>query len=131
MEDSIFTKIIKGEIPCHKIYEDDEVLSFLTINPVTEGHTLVVPKKQIDEIWDLEQGDYTYLWLASQKIALHIKDVMNTDRVGVVVKGFEVPHTHIHLIPVDRYSGLNFDPEPAPPRADEASLAEVAAKLAF
>ena len=91
----------------------------------------MIPKKQIDELWDLEKDDYAYLWEASQKIALRLKDVMKTDRVGVVVKGFEVPHVHIHLIPVNRHSGLNFDPEPSPPTADQATLADIAAKLAF
>jgi len=100
---------------CHKIYEDDKALAFLTINPVADGHTLVVPKVQVDQLWDLEVADYEHLWKTAQKIALHLRTVMNVDRVGVVVKGFEVPHAHIHLIPVNFHSGLSFDPDPPTP----------------
>ncbi|MBC7943262.1 HIT domain-containing protein [Candidatus Saccharibacteria bacterium] len=123
---SIFTRIINGEIPCHKVYEDDKVLAFLTINPVADGHTLVVPKNQVDQIWDLETDDYEYIWKTAQKIAKHLRTVMNVDRVGVVVKGFEVPHTHIHLIPVNFHSGVNFDPNPPPASADDDKLAAIA-----
>jgi histidine triad (HIT) family protein len=128
-EASIFTRIINGEIPCHKIYEDDRVIAFLTINPITDGHTLVIPKTQVDQLWDLEADDYDYLWQTSKTIARHLRTVMKVDRVGVVVKGFEVPHAHIHLIPVDFHSGLNFDPYPSPPVADDDHLATVAARL--
>lgn len=128
-EPSIFTRIINGEIPCHKIYEDDKVIAFLTINPVVAGHTLVVPKKQVDQLWDLETDDYDSLWEAAQKIAVHLRTVMNVDRVGVVVKGFEVPHAHIHLIPVNFHSGVSFDPDPPPPTADNDKLATVAERI--
>lgn len=124
---SIFTKIINGEIPCHKLYEDDQVIAFLTISPFAEGHTLVVPKRQVDQLWDLHNDEYAYLWKTSQKIALHLRNTLKVDRVGVVVKGFEVPHVHIHLIPVNRHSGVLFDhvvaPE-APPAEELAALAE-------
>lgn len=99
-EQSIFTRIINGEIPCYKIYEDEKVIAFLDMHPVMEGHTLVVPKKQIDHIWDLEDDDYYYLWKTAKKIATHIREVIKSPRVGVVVEGFGVPHTHIHLIPI-------------------------------
>ena len=126
---SIFTRIIKGEIPCHKIYEDDRVIAFLTINPITDGHTLVVPKIQVDQIWDLADDDYDYLWQTAKKIARHLKTVMAVDRVGIVVKGFEVPHTHIHLIPVNFHGGLDFDPNPVPVTADNDVLAAIAERI--
>jgi len=128
-EPSIFTRIINGEIPCHKVYEDDKVIAFLTINPVADGHTLVVPKVQVDQLWDLEADDYDYLWKTAQKIAIHLRTVMHVDRVGVVVKGFEVPHAHIHLIPVNFHSGLGFDPDPPPSIADNSTLVAIAERI--
>lgn len=128
-EPSVYTKIINGEIPCHKIYEDDRVISFLTINPFTEGHTLVVPKRQIDQLWDLDYDEYAYLWKIAQKIAVHLRTVMGVDRVGVVVKGFEVPHVHIHLIPTNHHSGVNFDPVPTPPAPTSDELTAIAERI--
>lgn len=128
-EPSIFTRIINGEIPCHKVYEDDKVIAFLTINPVADGHTLVIPKKQVNQIWDLETDDYEYLWSVAQKIALHLRTVMGVQRVGVVIKGFEVPHVHIHLIPVSSHTGVNFDPYPEPPVANNEDLAAIALRI--
>ena len=100
MQDSIFTKIIKGEIPSDKIYEDDRVLAFLDIYPDEEGHTLVVPKKQIDKIYDLEDDDYSHLWLVAKRIARHYEEVTGK-RVVFKVIGVDVPHAHIHVIPYD------------------------------
>jgi histidine triad (HIT) family protein len=128
-EPSLFTRIIYGEIPCHKVYEDDRVIAFLTINPITDGHTLVVPKVQVDQLWDVASDDYSYLWEVAQKIAIHLRTVMEADRIGVVVKGFEVPHTHIHLIPVNEGSMTNFDPIPEPSRADDEILATIAERI--
>jgi len=128
-EPSVFTKIINGEIPSWKVYEDDRVIAFLNIRPVCDGHTLVVPKKQVDQIWDLDNDDYNYLWGITQKIAKHLREIMKVDRVGVVVKGFDVPHTHIHLIPVNFHSGIDFDPNPMPPEANHAKLTEVADRI--
>ena len=128
-EQSLFTKIINGEISAHRIYEDDQVIAFLTINPLCDGHTLVVPKIQVDQIWDLQSADYDYLWKISQKIALHLRDTMKVERVGVVIKGFEVPHAHIHLIPVPFGMHVDFDPEPSPPVADEGKLAAIADRI--
>lgn len=128
-EPSVFTRIINGEIPTNKIYEDDRVIAFLTTHPLSEGHTLVVPKIQIDQIWDLESDDYNYLWEVARKIALHLRAVMKVDRVGVVIKGFEVPHTHIHLIPVPRQTIVNFDPEPSPAPADKDQLVVMAERI--
>ena len=99
-EPSIFTRIINGEIPADKIYEDDRVMAMLDIHPLHEGHTLVILKKQIDHILDLDDDDYVYLWQVSKKIGKHIRAVLNPPRLGVVVEGFGVPHVHIHLIPI-------------------------------
>ena len=128
-EPSIFTRIINGEIPCHKIYEDDSVLAFLEVHPINPGHTLVVPKKQIDHIWDLDDEDYQYLWKISKKIALHIKNTLKCPRVGVVVEGFGVPHCHIHLIPIYQGNDLKKPQEDKDTLIDHAALAEVADRL--
>lgn len=128
MEDSIFTKIIKGEIPCHKIYEDDKVIAFLDVHPLAEGHTLVVPKQQVDHLWDLEESDYVYLWSVVKKLGVHLKNMIGSPRVGIVVEGFGVPHTHVHLVPIykgedlKKHQDLDSDP-------DHTRLAEVAEKL--
>jgi histidine triad (HIT) family protein len=97
---SIFTKIIKGEISCQKIYEDDRIIAFMELHPINEGHVLVVPKRQIDHIWDLNDKDYDYLWKIVKKIGNHMREVIKSPRVGVIVEGFGVPHVHIHLIPI-------------------------------
>lgn len=110
-EKSLFTKIIIGEIPCHKIYEDEKVIAFLEIHPVKPGHTLVVPKVQIDHIWDLNDQDYQYLWKITKIIGNHIKDTMGSKRLGVIVEGFGVPHAHIHLIPIDKENDIRYLPD--------------------
>jgi len=127
-EPSIFTRIINGEIPAHKIYEDDRVIAFLDTHPISEGHTLVVPKKQIDHIWDLEKDDYDYLWDVARKLGLHIREVIDATRVGVIVEGFGVPHAHIHLIPIYHSNDLKkFQDHSIPP--DNEALARVASML--
>ena len=128
-EPSVFTRIINGEIPAHRIYEDDRVIAFLTIQPFSTGHTLVVPKKQIDQIWDLDSDDYDYLWQTAKKIARHLTDTMKTDRIGVVVKGFDVPHAHIHLVPIPKGVIVNLDPYPEPLVANNDELAAMALRL--
>ena len=128
-EPSIFTRIINGEIPAHRIYEDSRVIAFLDIRPLAKGHTLVIPKKQVDHIWDLEASDYDYLWQTTQKIAIHMRNVMDIARVGIVVKGFDVPHAHIHLIPVSHQGIVNFDPIPEPQAASSAELAAIAEQI--
>jgi len=128
-EPSIFTQIIKGEIPAHRVYEDDRVIAFLTIQPFSEGHTLVVPKRQIDQIWDLDSDEYDYLWQTAKKIAQHLNEVMHTDRIGVVVKGFDVPHAHIHLVPISKGIFVSLDPSPEPPMANGDELAAIANRL--
>jgi histidine triad (HIT) family protein len=127
MEDSIFTKIIKGEVPCHKIYEDERTIAFLTIQPFAEGHTLVVPKKQVDHLWDLDDEEYLNLLAAAKKVALHLREVSGKDRVDMTVKGFDVPHAHIHLVPINRGDGVSLDQNDLPITPND-ELAVVAAK---
>lgn len=127
MEDSIFTKIIKGEIPCHKIYEDERTIAFLTIQPFAPAHTLVVPKKQVDQIWDLDDDEYQNLMSVVKKVGLHLRKVSGKDRVGVTVKGFDVPHVHVHLVPMSRGEGVSLDQNNLP-MADDAALAAIAEK---
>jgi len=105
---SIFTKIIRGEIPCYKVAEDEKYFAFLDINPLMEGHTLVVPKKENDYIFDLNDDDLSGLMLFSKKVALGIEKAVPCARIGVAVVGLEVPHTHIHLVPINSVSDLNF-----------------------
>jgi histidine triad (HIT) family protein len=105
---TIFTRIINGEIPCYKIAEDDNYFAFLDINPLREGHTLVVPKKEIDYIFDLDDKELSGIILFSKKVALAIKDVIPCNRIGVAILGLEVPHAHIHLVPMDTMEDINF-----------------------
>jgi histidine triad (HIT) family protein len=105
---TIFTKIIKGEIPCYKIAENDDYFSFLDINPLRAGHTLVVPKKETDYIFDLDDVYLSEMILFSKKIAVAIKSVIPCNRIGVAILGLEVPHAHIHLVPMDTMEDINF-----------------------
>lgn len=130
MQDSIFTKIIKGEIPSHKIYEDDKTLAFLDIHPVSAGHTLVIPKKQIDHLWDLDDEDYQAVMSTSKKIANRIRNVLSVERVGVKVVGVDVPHAHVHLIPFDQTSQFNA-PQDLQSEPNHDELKAIAKKLAF
>ncbi len=123
---SIFTKIINREIPAHIVAEDDENIAFLDINPLTVGHTLVVPRQEVDYLFDLDDKTYTSLNLFAKKVAVALKKVTGR-RIGTAVIGIEVPHTHIHLIPFTRMSELNF----ANPKLQFSNeeLAETAAKI--
>tara|TARA_B100000900_G_scaffold156897_1_gene133388 strand:+ start:368 stop:760 length:393 start_codon:yes stop_codon:yes gene_type:complete len=105
---SIFTKIVKGEIPSYKVYEDKNFLAFLDINPLKKGHTLVIPKKEVDYIFDIDSKEYQNLWNTAKKIALGMKKVIECNRISVVVMGLEVPHAHIHLIPLDTMQDIDF-----------------------
>lgn len=105
---SIFTKIINGEIPAYKIAEDENYLAFLDVMPLAKGHTLVIPKKEVDLIFDLEEEEYKNLWAFAQKVAKKIEKVVPCIRVGVAVVGLEVPHAHIHLVPLNSMGDLNF-----------------------
>ncbi len=105
---SIFSRIINGEIPCYKIAEDNNYLAFLDINPLAKGHTLVVPKKEIDYIFDIEDNLLGGMLAFAKRIAKAIDKSIPCKRVGVVVIGLEVPHAHIHLIPINKISDVNF-----------------------
>lgn len=105
---SIFTKIINGEIPAYKIAEDDHFIAFLDAMPLVKGHTLVVPKKEVDLIFDLDSEDYKNLWAFAQMVAKKVKNAIPCVRVGVAVVGLEVPHAHIHLIPLNNVEEMNF-----------------------
>ncbi len=125
---SIFTKIIRREIPGHIVAEDADCCAFLDVNPLARGHTLVVPKKEVDRLWDLDDATYQALTLFSKKVAEGIEKVIPCDRVGVAVLGLEVPHAHIHLVPINSEGDLNF----ANPRVDlsDAEMREVAEQIA-
>ena len=97
---SVFAKIVSGEIPCYKIYEDEKTMAFLDINPETKGHTLVIPKVEVDKIYDLSEEDWSALWASVKKIAKHMDEVTGR-RIVMKVVGTDVPHAHVHLMPVD------------------------------
>ncbi|UPT67065.1 MAG: HIT family protein [Sphingobacteriales bacterium JAD_PAG50586_3] len=105
---TIFSKIISGEIPCYKVAEDDNFLAFLDINPVAKGHTLVVPKKEVDYIYNLDDETLAALMLFSKKVAKAIEKVVPCNRIGISVIGLEVPHAHMHLIPINTLDDMNF-----------------------
>ena len=105
---SIFTKIIKGEIPSYKIAEDDNFLAFLDVNPNAKGHTLCVPKQEIDKIFDIEEDLYIGLMQFSKKIALALEKTVPCKRIGMAVIGLEVPHAHVHLIPLNEMDEIRF-----------------------
>ena len=105
---SIFTKIINGEIPCYKIAEDDNYFAFLDINPNAKGHTLCIPKKEVDKIMDLDEATYMGLMAFSRKIGKAIESALDCKRVGMTVIGLEVPHTHVHLIPLNEMKEATF-----------------------
>lgn len=130
MADSIFTKIIRGDIPSYKVYEDDKTIAFLDINPTQPGHTLVIPKKQIEFLWDLPEDDYQAVMASCKKVALRLREVLGVKYVGIKVVGEDVPHAHVHLVPfnttAEYYARRPTDPEP-----DHKDLEQMAAKLAF
>ena len=106
--DSVFTKIINKEFSCHLVAEDQYNIAFMDINPIKKGHVLVVPKKQVDYLFDLDKEEYHNLWEFVQTVAKGLKKSINCSRIGVSVVGFEVPHTHIHLIPINSIKDMNF-----------------------
>jgi histidine triad (HIT) family protein len=118
---SIFTKIINGEIPAYKIAEDENFVAFLDAMPLVKGHTLVVPKKEVDFIFDLETEEYKDLWAFAQQVAQKVKNAIPCVRVGVAVVGLEVPHAHIHLIPLNKVEEMNFKNERLKLSAEEYS----------
>lgn len=106
MNDSIFTKIIKGGIPGYTLYEDDEVIAILDVHPMNDGHTLVIPKQQVDQIWDLDDASYQHLMAVAKTLGARLRSVLQPARVGMVVEGFGVPHVHVHLIPINHGNDL-------------------------
>ena len=128
MQDSIFTKIIKSEIPSHKVYEDDYVYAFLDIHPIAMGHVLVVPKDQVSFVWDLDENAYQALMLAVKKLALHLRSVLDVPYVGEQIIGVDVPHAHVHLIPFSTVSQYHNRPNQND-EPDHASLAAIAEKI--
>jgi len=105
---SIFTKIVKGEIPCYKIAETNDFLAFLDINPNVKGHTLCIPKKEVDKLFDLDKQTYTNLMLFSKKIAHAIEKTIDCKRVGISIIGLEVPHAHVHILPLNTMDDARF-----------------------
>ena len=105
---SIFSKIVSGELPCHKVAETSEFLAFLDINPLSKGHTLVIPKEETDYLFDVDDTTYNGLMLFAKKVAVAIKKVIDCKRIGIAVVGFEVPHAHIHLAPINGLYDIDF-----------------------
>lgn len=130
MQDSIFTKIIKGEIPCHKVCEDDLTFAFLDIHPVQPGHTLVIPKIQVEFVWDLDDNTYQAVMATAKKVALRQREVLGVPYVGEQVLGIDVPHAHVHLIPFSTAAEFRRVPD-MQAEPDHEALAEMAKTLAF
>lgn len=127
---SIFSKIIAGEIPCYKVGEDEKNFAFLDINPIAPGHVLVVPKKEVDYLFDLDEADYVSLELFARRVAKAQKAALPCVRIAEAVLGMEVPHAHIHLVPINSEADLNFRNKLSIPGEDMASIAaRIAAEL--
>ncbi|MEI6764535.1 MAG: HIT family protein [Bacteroidota bacterium] len=128
---TIFSRIISGEIPCHKVAENDHYFAFLDINPLAAGHTLVVPKKETDYIFDMDDADYLGLCAFAKTVARGIEKVVPCKRIGIAVIGLEVPHAHIHLVPMNSMSDIDFKKPKLKFTADEFSViaAEIAAAI--
>ena len=123
---SIFVGIIKGEIPCHKILENEDFLAFLDIKPLNPGHTLVIPKKEVDYMFDLDDDLLGKLMIFSKKVAVMIKKEISCKRIGMIVAGLEVPHAHVHLVPINALGDLSFTKAKS---ASSDELAKVAEKI--
>ncbi len=123
---SVFTKIIRGEIPCHKIAEDERFLAFLDIQPTAIGHTLVVPKQEVDYIFDLDDDTYLALMAFSKKVGQAIERAIPCKRIGITVVGLEVPHAHVHLIPLNSMADMNLNKKLT---MSHTELAQIAAKI--
>lgn len=124
---SIFSKIISGEIPAHKVAETNDYLAFLDISPLTEGHVLIIPKKEVDYLFDIDDETYAGLMLFAKIVAAGIKKAIPCKKVGVSVIGLEVPHAHVHLIPMNSVADMNFAKEKLKPSPEE--LAATAQKI--
>lgn len=129
---TVFTKIVNGDIPSHKVYEDEDHLAFLTIDPFSDGHTLVIPKQEYEHIWQMPEEEYKKLWSVAKKVAVQIDNIFKPERIGTFVDGAEVPHVHIHLVPVQKGSLsalIRSHKEITEP--DHAKLEQIAKKLKF
>jgi histidine triad (HIT) family protein len=124
---SVFSKIIRGEIPSHKIAEDDNYYAFLDINPLAKGHTLVIPKQEVDYLFDLDDNLLAGIQVFSKPIARAIEKVVPCKRIGIAVLGLEIPHAHIHLIPINRLDDINFGRPKL--KFSEEELAEIASMI--
>ena len=130
MEESVFTKIIKGEIPCHKVYEDDLTFAFMDIHPITPGHVMVIPKKQVDKYWELPDEDFQAVNDTVKKVCKRIEGVLNPGRVGIKVIGIDIPHVHVHVFPFNNMTEYNRAPD-MNAEPDNEALAAMAEKLSF
>lgn len=128
MSDSIFSKIIKGEIPSYKIYEDDIVVAFLDIMPAHEGHTLLVPKQECNLLWDLPDNIYEHLMKTAKHLAVKLEQAIDCKRIGLTLEGFDVPHAHLHLIPLNDGLSKTLSQKPDSP-IDAAILKETQDKI--
>jgi histidine triad (HIT) family protein len=128
---SIFSKIVAGDIPAHIVAETNEFLAFLDVNPLVEGHLLVIPKKEIDYIFDMDDESYFGLTLFAKIVAGGLKDAFPCEKVGVAVIGLEVPHVHIHLIPMNRVDDMNFSRPKLTPTQEELEVAAAKIKAAL
>ncbi len=124
---TIFSKIVNGELPCHKVAEDDQFLAFLDITPLRKGHVLVIPKAEVDYIFDLEDKLLGEMMCFAKAVAIKLKSAVPCKRIGVSVIGLEVPHAHIHLVPLDSLNDMNFAKQKTPISQDE--LAKIATKI--
>jgi histidine triad (HIT) family protein len=124
---SVFFKIVNGDIPCYKVAEDDKFLAFLDVNPLVKGHVLVIPKQEVDYIFDLEDDLLTGLNLFAKKVAIKMKKVLPCERIGVTVIGLEVPHAHIHLIPINSVADMDFSKPKK--KFDSSELAYIAKSI--
>ena len=128
---SIFTRIVEGEIPSHKLYESDTHLAFLDINPIQPGHALVIPKREVDYLFDLPEDEYTALWKTVRVVEAALRKATGCKRVVVLVVGYEVPHAHVHLIPTNALHDYPIPPQGTlTPEQAETLKADVAAALA-
>lgn len=122
---SIFTKIITGEIPCYKVAEDENNIAFLDIRPIKRGHTLCVPKREVDELFELPAEDYQSLMAFSQRVAKSLKRIVPCKRIGALVLGMEVPHAHLHLVPINAEHELSFaNAQAGVPKEEMIALAQ-------
>lgn len=124
---SVFSKIVAGEIPSYKVAEDENYYAFLDISPVAKGHTLVIPKHEVNYIFDLDEAEYEGLWNFARRVAKAMKQVLPCQRIGVAVMGLEVPHAHIHLVPINKESDMNFFADKLSLPVEE--MAAIAAKV--